>query len=78
MYRELQKSGRLNEAVQQAADNTGDALVECLQMGMSYDQAWEAVRENWIFLPTEEDLPKLGESQYPILSPELKEKPLKK
>jgi hypothetical protein len=27
---------------------------------MPYDQAWEMMREEWAFLPTEEDVPELG------------------
>jgi hypothetical protein len=65
MYRSLKQSGQLDRAAQQAADNTADALVECIHRGMSHDQAWEAVRENWMFLPSEEDQPKLGESGTP-------------
>lgn len=62
IYRELQQSGRLNQAAQQAADNTGEALADCIESGMSYDQAWEYVREQYLFFPSEEDMPHLGES----------------
>lgn len=65
MYRQLQRSGRLNETLQQAAENTGEALADCIEKGMKYDQAWELVREMWLFLPSEEDQPKLGESSDP-------------
>jgi hypothetical protein len=60
MYAELEKSGRLYEAAQQAADQTMDALMALLQKGMDYQTAWESVREQWMFLPSEEDLPELG------------------
>ena len=62
MYRELQRSGRLNQAAQEAANNTVEALNTCMNQGMSYDQAWEYVREQYMFLPSEEDQPKLGEN----------------
>jgi len=30
---------------------------------LPYDQAWELVREEWAFLPSEEDQPNLGEDR---------------
>ena len=52
--------GKLNESVQAAADLTSDALATAIEQGQPYDQAWEAVREEWAFLPSEEDVPELG------------------
>jgi hypothetical protein len=55
MCAELEREGRLDEAVQQARDLTSEALAEALQKGVPYHQAWESVREEWAFLPSEED-----------------------
>jgi hypothetical protein len=61
MYRELLKGGKLQERVVKAAQLTEEALEDLLSEGVPYDQAWELVREMWICLPTEEDVPLLGE-----------------
>jgi hypothetical protein len=60
MYAALQRSGRLPESLLAAQDLTTDALEHLLRQGVPYDQAWEAVREQWAFLPDEEDQPTLG------------------
>jgi hypothetical protein len=61
MYAELEKAGTLDEAAQRASDQTKDEFCQAIEDGMSPDGAWEAVRENHLFLPTEEDVPLLGE-----------------
>jgi hypothetical protein len=45
-----------------AADMTMDAVIEPMKKGLSDQEAWETVREEWMFLPSEEDVPNLGES----------------
>ena len=55
MYRELEQSGKLHQALVQAQNQTSDALHSLLYQGVPYDQAWESVREEWAFLPTEAD-----------------------
>ena len=60
MYQDLLRSGKLNESVRAAADLTSDALAEAVKAGQPYDAALEAVREQWAFLPDEEDVPVLG------------------
>ncbi len=69
MYAQLQKSGRLNEEAESAAKKTSEALNDLLEQGYSHDQAWEAVKENWMFLPSEEDQPNLGENPHPSSLP---------
>lgn len=61
MYAEMEKAGTLDEAAQRAADLTKDELTTAIENGMSCVGAWEAVRENHLFLPSEEDGPLLGE-----------------
>jgi len=57
MYRELEQSGQLHQALQDAQGLTSDALHRLLQQGVPYGQAWESVREEWAFLPSEADQP---------------------
>ena len=57
MYRELEQSGQLHQALQDAQGLTSDALHRLLQQGVPYGQAWESVREEWAFLPSEQDEP---------------------
>jgi len=57
MYAELEKSGHLLESVYAATELTSDLMYD-LQNGPSklpYQQAWELAREEWAFLPSEED-----------------------
>lgn len=61
MYAELVAGGQLERRANKAAKLTREALVESIHNGMPYDQAWEAVREMWMYLPNEEDVPNLGE-----------------
>jgi hypothetical protein len=57
MYRELEKSGHLEESLSLAEHLTGEAYSELRDQGLDYQQAWESVREEWAFLPSEEDQP---------------------
>ncbi len=52
MSKALEAMGKLNESVQAAADLTSDALATAIAQGQPYDQAWEALREEWAFLPS--------------------------
>jgi hypothetical protein len=56
----LEAKGQLNESAQAAADLTSDALATAIEKGVPYDQAWETLREEWAFLPSEDDVPELG------------------
>ena len=62
MYRELEQQGILDQQAQNASDLTKDALADLIEQGLPYNQAWEMVRENWAFLPSEEDQPHLAET----------------
>lgn len=59
MYAGLEKSGRLQQSLYQAQQQTNDLMYE-LQNGprkLDYHQAWELAREQWAFLPSEQDDP---------------------
>jgi hypothetical protein len=82
MYRELWRTGQLQEAIEEAARETDQAwdqteaqlkaknpapktddIMEMVQYhNWAKDTAWEMVREMWILLPTEEDVPNLAEN----------------
>jgi hypothetical protein len=59
----LKEAGQFETSVNQAADMTSDALADLILKGVPYDQAWASVREEWAFLPSEEDLPQLGSAR---------------
>ena len=54
MVSELEKKNRLEQAVLEAQELTGDLLYE-LQVvkKMEYDAAWELATREWAFLPSE-------------------------
>ena len=54
-YASLEKSGQVEEAVNQAAEWTEEALEKLLQRGLKYHEAWEMLREEWLFPPGDED-----------------------
>lgn len=60
MVRELKEKGELEEALYSAQEMTGDAIATAIEQGMAPDQARELYREEWAFLPSEEDMPELG------------------
>jgi len=55
MYAALEKSGHLLESVYAAQERTNDLMDSLLNQGLPYHQAWELAREEWAFLPSEED-----------------------
>ena len=61
MYAELEKAGTLDDRAQKASDQTRDDLASAIEDGMDYFAAWEMLRERYLFLPTEDDVPLLGE-----------------
>lgn len=63
MYEGLQKKGLLNQAVHNAIERTKEMYGQLIEQGMSPDQAREATREQWAFLPAESDLPNLPETK---------------
>ena len=63
LHQQLQQSGRLEEAAKKAVQLTQDELGQLVEKGANYQEAWELVREKYLFLPSEEDQPELGVSQ---------------
>ena len=63
MVRELEETGKLEEALYEAQERTLDELLpledklvaDGLTMDQASRQAWEMVRENYILLPPEDD-----------------------
>ena len=54
MVRELEKQNRLDQAVFEAQEQTGDLLYELVSVKkMNYDAAWEIAAREWAFLPEE-------------------------
>jgi hypothetical protein len=61
-YWALQKQGLLDQSVRQAVQQTKEAMLELvLNQGMSHPQAWNLLREEWMYLPGEEHQPVLGD-----------------
>jgi hypothetical protein len=56
MAAELERDGALDELVHAAQERTADTFYDLTVVkGLPYDMAWELVREEWAFLPSEED-----------------------
>lgn len=63
MVRELEETGKLEEALHEAQERTLDELMELetkleadgLTTQQARDQAWEMVREKYILLPPEDE-----------------------
>ena len=54
MYSELQKDGTLQKRLRSAAARTNAAMYELTtEKKVPHNQAWEAIREEWAFLPAE-------------------------
>ena len=50
-FKELVETGKLNQALQQAADLTHREMTELEQAGHPPQEAWEMVRERYLFPP---------------------------
>ncbi len=55
LYAELEKAGDLAESLHAAQEQTSDLMDRLLDQGLPHHQAWELAREEWAFLPSEED-----------------------
>jgi hypothetical protein len=63
MYAQLFRSGELHERAEKAAQQTDKDYQDGITNGMLPHESWEAVRERYLFLPAEEDVPLLGENK---------------
>ncbi len=61
MCRKLEARGELLDNVMAAARDTESAMADLMNKGMKYHEAWEVMREEWVLLPDEETVPRLGE-----------------
>lgn len=52
-YAEFEKAGILNAQLQDAAERTSDEMSQLQNAGLSYSEAWERVRSEYLFLPEE-------------------------
>jgi hypothetical protein len=59
MVKRLEASGKLESAIEYAADRTAAAESSLIQQGVSPWQAQQQMREEWAFLPSEADVPDL-------------------
>ncbi|MEW8437168.1 MAG: hypothetical protein AB2689_03340 [Candidatus Thiodiazotropha taylori] len=55
-YQELKESGQLEQALQEAAEQTHLEMSELEEAGFQNHEAWEMVRERYLFLPEEPGL----------------------
>ncbi len=69
MYKALQEKGTLHKHLNAAVERTGNEYCQAIENGMEPHEAWEAVRENHLFLPSEQDQPSLGEDPNPQPDP---------
>jgi len=53
LYKGLVKYGRLEERAKQAAERTFEELRELINSGLKEHEAWEMVREKYLFTPPE-------------------------
>lgn len=63
MYRKLKEKKRLELQALKAADQTRKEMQSMMQNGATWPEAWEAVRERYIYLPEEEGLQHPGEDE---------------
>lgn len=55
MYARLKADGTLMAKLTEAADATARDLQNLMGQGFNYQEAWEQVRETYLFLPEEKD-----------------------
>jgi hypothetical protein len=55
MYASLKKNGQLEERAQKAADQTNEDLENAVSQGMPWHNAWDLVKNRYVFLSSEEE-----------------------
>lgn len=76
LYASLEKSGNLEAALQDAAERTYREVTELEDQGFDHQDAWEMVRERYLFVPEEGKNPTAYSESYfkrPMLSAALHE-----
>ena len=64
MFKDLKAEGRLNATVLRMQTHAGDRMQALENQGLYHHEAWEIVKDD-VLLPTEEDVPRLGEARQP-------------
>ena len=77
LYAQLQKAGKLDAALQQAALQTAREMDDLEQQGMTEHEAWEMTRESYLFPPEEqaepEEMPQSGSALQAVMAMPLDE-----
>lgn len=53
MYSEYKRNGVLQQKLEEAAEQTFEEVYDLERSGISPDEAWQIVRERYLFLPEE-------------------------
>jgi hypothetical protein len=64
MFQELKAQGRLKQTVEAMQNQATNQMISLENAGLYPHEAWEIVKDE-VLLPTEEDVPNLGESPQP-------------
>lgn len=64
MFQDLKSPGRLMSTVERMQNQAKERMFNLEDSGLHHDQAWEIVKDD-VLLPTEEDVPSLGQSPQP-------------
>jgi hypothetical protein len=63
MFAALVKAGTLDKAMDEALAATREAEHALWKQGMTSEEAWRVVQNDFLFLPDEETMPNLGEGE---------------
>ena len=55
LFAKLQEKGELERRAQKAADQTNEDLENAVSQGMPWHNAWDEVKNRYVFLPSEEE-----------------------
>lgn len=55
-YKALKRTGKLEKALQKAAKRTSEEMDQLMRAGYKHHEAWEVVKERYLFPPEEESL----------------------
>lgn len=64
MFQALKSQGNLKQTVERMQNQAKERLINLEESGLAHDQAWEIVKDD-VLLPSEEDVPNLGETRQP-------------
>ena len=64
MFQDLKTQGRLMSTVERMQNQANERMMNLEDSGLYPHEAWEIVKDD-VLLPTEEDVPNLGETRQP-------------